>query len=648
MNPSTEDRMSESQNSSIGNHSQPSRITRKISLRTLAIVPFAIEMAVVGIVGFLYFKNNQEAVSKLADELQDKVTTSAIAHLDYYLEQAQNITRLNVKAAASEQLSWQDPASLEKYFWQQSQLFGRVDNIYLGTTQGEMTAIARSSDGVPLIVTSDKFSTIVNFYLLDRNGNRTQLAKTALFYDPRKRPWYVKAAKTQQPVWSDIYLYNNGLGLKNGLDKSPADDLSYLKISAAQSFYDRNGKLRGVFGVDLSLQSISEFLSGLEIGTSGQIFIMERSGFLVASSKNTPLYAINKNDKRLYRLKATESQDPIIRSVAAYLERDFTDGARTPEFQQTKINLDGKIFWVEIVPYQDKRGLDWSIVTVVPEADFLGEIHSNNYRTALLCLLALAVATGIGVYLSYQITKPISQLSEACQQVARGEALGKIDHQGIQEINVLTTSFARMNQTVREQSQLLEDKVQERTAELEIANEKLKHLASIDSLTQIANRYRFDEYLDREWRRMAREKQPISLILFDVDYFKRYNDEYGHQAGDRALYKIAQAAKNSVNRAADVVARYGGEEFAVILPNTSDCGALHVAETIAKQVKMLKIPHERSDASQYVTVSLGVVTLVPDAELNPNDAIARADRALYQAKKQGRDRAMVFSEQDFD
>jgi diguanylate cyclase (GGDEF)-like protein len=638
------DRMPESQNSSVGNNSHPSRMTRKISLRVLAIVPFMVEMAVVGIVGFLSFENSQKAVSELADELQDKVTSSAIVHLDYYLEQAQTLARLNVEAAASEQLSWQDPASLEKYFWQQSQLFQSVDNIYWGTTQGEFIAIARNTERVPLAVTSGK-SPKTDFYLLDRNGKRTQLVKTDSLYDPRKRPWYKAATKMQQPVWSEIYLYTNGLKLKNQ-SKTPADGLSYLKISAAQAFYDQTGKFRGVFGVDLSLQSISEFLSSLEIGTSGQIFIMERSGYLVASSNETPLYTINKNDKRLYRLKASESQDPVIRSVGAYLERDRSNFSRTQDFQQKKINLDGKIVWVDIVPYQDKRGLDWSIVTVVPEADFLSEINSRNYRTGLLCLIALAVATAIGIFLSYQITKPISQLSEACQQVMRGETLNKIDHQRIKEINVLTTSFVRMNKTVREQSQLFAEKVQERTAELEIANEKLKRLASSDSLTQIANRYRFDEYFYQEWRRMAREKQPMSLILFDVDYFKRYNDEYGHQAGDRCLYKIAQTAKACIHRAADVVARYGGEEFAVILPNTPAQGALHIAETIAERVKMLKLPHARSDASRYVTVSLGIATLVPNSELNSSDAIARADRALYQAKEQGRDRAVFFSDKD--
>jgi diguanylate cyclase (GGDEF)-like protein len=629
-----------SQNATVGSNN------RKISLLTLAIVPFVVEIvAVVGIVGYFAFKNSQKAVSELASELQEKVTSSAIAHLDSYLEQAQTIARLNVNAASSEQLSWQDPASLEKYFWQQSQLFQRVDNIYMGTTQGEFMAIARNADRVPLAVTSGK-SPKTDFYLLDRNGKHTQLVKTDPLYDPRKRPWYEAATKTKQPVWSEVYLYTNGLGLNNKSKNSPADSLNYLKISAAQSFYDQTGKFRGVFAVDLSLQSISEFLSSLEIGTSGQIFIMEHSGLLVASSNDTPLYTSGKSDRRLHRLKATESLDPMIRSVAAYLEREKTQATLNQEWQQKKIALDGKAVWVEVVPYQDKRGLDWLIVAVVPEADFLGDIHGSNFRTVLLCLIALAVATGIGIFLSYQITKPISQLSQACQQVMRGEALDRIDHQGIKEINILTTSFVQMNQTVREQSQQLEEKVRSRTTELECANEKLKLLATLDGLTQVANRYRFDEYLYQEWRRMAREKQPLSLILFDVDYFKRYNDEYGHQAGDRCLYKIAQCAKVSIKRATDMVARYGGEEFAVILPNTPSHGGLHVARAIALQVKKLKVPHAQSDVSHYVSVSLGIATLVPTPDLNPSDIVARADSALYQAKKQGRDRAVIFPEEN--
>jgi diguanylate cyclase (GGDEF)-like protein len=168
------------------------------------------------------------------------------------------------------------------------------------------------------------------------------------------------------------------------------------------------------------------------------------------------------------------------------------------------------------------------------------------------------------------------------------------------------------------------------------ANLELEKLSSLDGLTQIPNRHRFDIYLQQEWKRGIRSKEELSLILCDVDHFKWYNDTYGHQAGDLCLQKVAKAISNTVQRPADLVARYGGEEFVIILPNTHEKGALHIAETIRSQVKELAIPHEKS-SHQVVTLSLGVATLTPNPSITSEVLIQSADQALYQAKAQGRD-----------
>ncbi|QMS90530.1 PAS domain S-box protein [Nostoc edaphicum CCNP1411] len=173
--------------------------------------------------------------------------------------------------------------------------------------------------------------------------------------------------------------------------------------------------------------------------------------------------------------------------------------------------------------------------------------------------------------------------------------------------------------------------------QVQAANEELHRLATLDGLTQIANRRRFDEYLETEWQRLKREQVPLSLILFDVDFFKLYNDSYGHLAGDDCLRQLASALKNIVKRPADLVARYGGEEFAVILPNTEIQGAIHLAQTIRQAVCDLAIPHTQSRVCDRVTVSLGVVSIVPNCEISPPDLINAADKALYIAKQQGRD-----------
>ena len=178
---------------------------------------------------------------------------------------------------------------------------------------------------------------------------------------------------------------------------------------------------------------------------------------------------------------------------------------------------------------------------------------------------------------------------------------------------------------------------------LYVANQQLKKLVITDSLTKVANRLRFDQYLSQEWKRLVREKSPLGLILCDVDYFKLYNDQYGHQAGDDCLAKVAQAISHAVQRPADLVARYGGEEFAVIAPHTDSAGTIHIAHKIKVAIGSLGIKHELSNVSDYVTISQGVTTILPTQELILEQLIAVADTALYDAKKQGRNQIVFRS-----
>ena len=174
-------------------------------------------------------------------------------------------------------------------------------------------------------------------------------------------------------------------------------------------------------------------------------------------------------------------------------------------------------------------------------------------------------------------------------------------------------------------------------------NQQLSKLATLDGLTQLANRRKFDEFLSREWQRGQREQHCISLIFCDIDYFKLYNDSFGHQSGDLCLQKVAQAIVSAVKRPADLVARYGGEEFAVILPQTPATNALLVAEKIRQRVKQLDLCHPRSLVSDRVSLSLGVTCAVPNSRYTTDRLLVTADRALYQAKEQGRDRAVLAS-----
>lgn len=179
-------------------------------------------------------------------------------------------------------------------------------------------------------------------------------------------------------------------------------------------------------------------------------------------------------------------------------------------------------------------------------------------------------------------------------------------------------------------------KVMEQATLLAQANHDLQRLTRLDSLTQVANRRWFDEYILREWRRLARDEKPLSIIFCDVDSFKAYNDHYGHLQGDSCLQKLAHCLEKVAQRPADLVARYGGEEFVIVLPDTSREGAVHVAEAIQTAMHRLKIPHAYSETSPHVTVSLGLSTQIPQSHGRVDDLVEAADRALYVAKQNGR------------
>ena len=209
---------------------------------------------------------------------------------------------------------------------------------------------------------------------------------------------------------------------------------------------------------------------------------------------------------------------------------------------------------------------------------------------------------------------------------------------------VKPVSFVVLNAKIRALQRLesMRTKQLEMSRDLASANRELEKLSRQDGLTGIANRRYFDSYLVTEVRRGARERQPLSLILSDVDHFKAFNDCYGHQAGDDCLRRVAAALSSAGRRPADLAARYGGEEFAMVLPGTVLDGAVDVAQAVSRVIEGLAIPHERSAVDRKVTLSQGIVSLTPEKETSSEDLIQRADQALYLAKQQGRNRYVVF------
>jgi diguanylate cyclase (GGDEF)-like protein len=287
------------------------------------------------------------------------------------------------------------------------------------------------------------------------------------------------------------------------------------------------------------------------------------------------------------------------------------------DYSKTQDIVQGKGFAAQIWQEQD---LKWIADASVEES----EMFSRADRAATAGLKGML---GIPILLRDSTTGENSQVLAVLVFFQKNEM--QPDRRSLELLKAVASQLGSMIQRKKTE------------AALKKANLELERLANLDSLTQVANRRRFDEYLDCEWNHAQREKHPLSLILFDLDYFKAYNDYYGHQAGDRCLQQVSRSAASAITRKTDLLARYGGEEFVIILPNTHSSGALRVAETIRDRLKQLQIPHLDSQVSPWVTVSLGVATLIPTEKEQPESLIAAADAALYEAKSQGRDRAIL-------
>jgi diguanylate cyclase (GGDEF)-like protein len=237
------------------------------------------------------------------------------------------------------------------------------------------------------------------------------------------------------------------------------------------------------------------------------------------------------------------------------------------------------------------------------------------------------------------------------EQISKEKLLSHIEHlrRELEDLKQEKTDLEIMLETTTEHADLVElqlhqeiDDRQKAQAALHQANQELEKLSVIDSLTQVANRRRFDDYLLEEWQKLKIKPGYLGLILCDIDYFKLYNDTYGHPIGDYCLQQVALEIECVVQQYSGLVARYGGEEFGIILPDTNGATALKIAKKIRLAVKNLKIDHQRSAVDRYVTLSLGVYSVIPNMNTSPDLLIAMADKALYEAKGKGRNRAHLF------
>jgi signal transduction histidine kinase len=443
---------------------------RAFPLQLVLIVPFVMQVfGAVGLVGYLSFKNGEKAVQDLGDQLMKRTSSEVDHHLNTYLSIPQQVTQINADVIRMGLLDLGDLKTQGKYLWHQMQAYD-LSYININIPIGQGAGVARF-DGHTVTIddTRTKTPSLPNnttTYLTDNDGNRTVIFNTSP-WDILNEPTYTEPVKAGKPIWIRIYTF---------YDPSYPP---YIAASAARPVYDNNKKLIAVVGADIHLSKISDFLRNLDVTHSGQVFIIERDGMLVATSSNEEPFIVANNE--IKRLKATDSANPVVRHIAEQIHQQIPKIKTITNLQQLDVDFQGEEYHVHITPWRDKYGLDWLVVTSIPESSFMAQIHANTKTTILLCFGALVGAMSIGIFTSRWIAGPIRRLNRASQAMASGDLEEKVAPGNIAEINILGSSFNHMGEQLRasfialENSNAeLEERVEERTLELKTTLEELQ------------------------------------------------------------------------------------------------------------------------------------------------------------------------------
>lgn len=445
-----------------------------VPLNIVLVVPFLLEIfAAVGLTGFFSLRNGERAVQELAVQLQQEIGSRIELHLTSHLEDSKQVNLINAEAIRLGILDVDDADSLEQQFWRQIRTFPSLDYIYFGHHErGGYAGVGRSDTQWPDIEeTEDYVAGDFLIYETDSEGNRQALLSRDPGYDPRRRGWYNDAVADRGMGWSEIYSFF---------------PQPILGISATLPVYGADEELLGVLSNDIVLSDIQDFLEGLDILRTGQAFLIERDGRLIASSHLEDIFiASEAEDVEPERLTLAEAQEPILRFTGETLQAQVPNLKAIQKPVELSFQLDEQQYFVRIIPVQDELGLDWLMGVILPESAFIERINANTRTTVGLCALALLGAILLGIGTSYWIKRRLTKLTEAAHAMSRGELDQKIDPTQLRELDDLGQSFNMMAEKLKrvisdlEESNLtLENRVVERTAELSNTLTNLKRTQS--------------------------------------------------------------------------------------------------------------------------------------------------------------------------
>ncbi|MDY7009091.1 MAG: sensor histidine kinase [Cyanobacteriota bacterium] len=406
----------------------------KLPLRVIVIVPFLLQIiATVGLVGYLSFTNGKRAINDLANQLQDEITASIQQKLNIFLDTPHLVNQLNVNAIRLNQLNLQEINNVERHLWQQIQSFDDLGVIGITSTSGTTIAVSRQQNNkFNIIITDESTEGELQEYATDAQGVRTNLKKVVPEYDPRLRPWYQDGIATGKAGWGEMF-------------RSLIDER--VEIMATQPVIDNDDNAIALVTATLTFSQLHEFLKNLKISKSGEAFILNRYGQLIASSTTSKPFIQDNGELKL--IDASNSNYPLVNSATKHLKGKFEDLNQIQSNLLLNLNIDGQQQFLQVVPFSDKYGLDWLILVVIPEADFTERIYANTRVTIALCLIALIIAIIFGLFITELIIKPVKKLKQAATSVSLGKWKKRVKEVPIEELSVLAQAFNQMTEQLQ-------------------------------------------------------------------------------------------------------------------------------------------------------------------------------------------------------
>ncbi len=452
-------------------------ITRKkkksLSLKWLLIIPFVLQiMAAVGLVGYLSYRSGQKSVEDIASSLITEIGNRIEQNLLHYFEQPTKVSTNTANLIQLGILNWHDLATIEQYFWKQLQTFNSLGGLVILNKEKEAVTVGIDAYGACNVRIKNK-STHGYFehYATDNQGKRLKfLDRKKISLRDEDIPWYQRTKTENRLLWM--------------LAATP-DNLNLMAASHVP-LYDNHHQFQGVTAAAISLDRIGKFLKSLKIGTTntGQALIIERNGLIIATSTgenpfipnlpvtNNKKTSAKKLDLVEKRLNIANSHHLLTQKTALYLKNHLPHIKDIKTGQYARISIEHKFYFLRIMPLKIAQDLDWLALIIIPESDFMAEIQTNTRMTLLLCGLTLIIAITLSSITANLITKPIRRLGQASKAIAKGQLNQTVGISAIAELKTLSLSFNQMAAQLQESFETLENRVQERTAELAIAKEK--------------------------------------------------------------------------------------------------------------------------------------------------------------------------------